>query len=29
MRPSPPHNAGGSAGMFLEKLVFVFGCESY
>jgi hypothetical protein len=26
MGPSAPYNAGGSAGMFLEELAFVFSC---
>jgi hypothetical protein len=29
MGPTGPHNAGGSTGMFLEKLMFLFSYESY
>jgi hypothetical protein len=29
MGPTGPHNARGSAGMFLEKLMFLFSYESY
>jgi hypothetical protein len=29
MGPTSPHNVGGSADMFLERLTFVTFCESY